>query len=42
MAKKQIAISFLKKSKKLEQARQLLKNYKQTEQEKDIIFIKTI
>lgn len=35
-----IAISFLKKSKKLNQAKQLLKNYKQIEQEKDLIFIK--
>ncbi len=42
VAKKQITISFLKKSKKLEQVKQLLKNYKQIEQEKDIIFIKTI
>lgn len=36
----QIAITILKKSKKLKEAKTLLKNFKQIEEEKDIIFIK--
>lgn len=38
--KAQIAISFLKKSRKLSEAKKLLKKFKQIEEEKDIIFIK--
>ncbi|MBI2109772.1 class I SAM-dependent methyltransferase [Candidatus Woesearchaeota archaeon] len=34
-----IAISFLKKSKKLNQMKKLLKNFKQIEEEKDMLFI---
>jgi ubiquinone/menaquinone biosynthesis C-methylase UbiE len=38
VAKNKIAISILKKSKKLNEVKLLLKDFKQTEQEKDIIF----
>lgn len=37
----QIALTFLKKSKKLSEAKKLLKDYKQIQEDKDIIFIKT-
>jgi len=39
VAKGQIIISVIKKSKKLDKIKGLLKNYKQIEEEKDIIFI---
>ena len=39
VAKKQIVISFLKKSRKLELAKELLKDFKQRESEKDLIFL---
>lgn len=41
VAKKKIAISVLKKSKKLPQIKKLLKDFNQVEQEKDIIFTQT-
>jgi ubiquinone/menaquinone biosynthesis C-methylase UbiE len=40
IAKNKIAISILKKSKKLQLLRKLLKDFKEIEQEKDIIFLK--
>ena len=41
VAKKKIAISILKKSKKLKEIEKLLKDFKKTEEEKDIIFTQT-